>query len=704
MQDPKSKTDEIKGIVLKANNFASFNPLQENVLKTNWFESSLVVSAPTASGKTIVAELCALNCILNKRMKVIYTAPLKALASEHYKDWKRKYSDSKIRIAISTGDFDSSSHYLSKYDLIITTNEKLDSLITHRADWLSRVGLLIVDEIHEIGSTRGATIEAAIMKMLQLNEKIQIVALSATIPNADDIASWLKAKLVVSDYRPIKLMEGVLLGKEISFGKEKFALEEQGIEGLILDTITQKKQILVFMLTRKKAEQMSEKIADFVDKKLFPKEKLSLKQLSLKVENVLENPTEQCKNLAKLVSKGVAFHHAGLMPKQRELIEDAFREGKLKAVVATTTLAMGINLPAFRVFIPSLYRYTEFGMQKIPVAEYKQLAGRAGRPKYDSLGQAITLARSEDEKEEIISNFIKGNPEPIDSNLSYEPVLRTQLLSIIASNIANETASIENFFQKSFYFYQYGNIQALNKKINFLLNDLISYGFVFQDAARLVATPLGERVAELYLDPESAHRMIQHLVQAMTELKALYCLAEATEFGSYPKMPNSKKEALFQEFLARENELMLDAMKTYFMDEFALEKFNASLLLSSWINEVSEQQILDDFGVEPGLLHSKLMICDWLSYSAAEIAKLLGNKENAFFMEKIRKRLQSGIKEELIPLVQLRGIGRVRARRLYRGGMRSISDLKKAQVSDLAKIVGEKIALSIKAQLGEKAI
>ncbi|MCX8190308.1 MAG: DEAD/DEAH box helicase [Candidatus Diapherotrites archaeon] len=701
MQKSLNKNEEIEKIVLKANSFESFNPLQEKVLKEDWANSCLVVSAPTASGKTIVAELCALNCLLKKNMKVVYTAPLKALAAEHYKDWKKKYSDLGIKVAISTGDFDSSSHYLSKYDWIVTTNEKLDSLITHRADWLSRVGLLIVDEIHEIGSTRGATIEAAIIKMLQLNEKLQIISLSATIPNADNIASWLNAKLILSDYRPVKLMEGVLLDEEIFFSKETIKLDTQDIEGLILDTLAQKKQILIFMLTRKKTEQMCEKIADIVDKKLFPREKLYLKNIAHKIENVLENPTEQCRNLAKLVSRGIAFHHAGLMPKQREIIEDAFREGKIKAIVATTTLAMGINLPAFRVFIPSLYRYTEFGMQKIPVSEYKQLAGRAGRPKYDSLGQAITLAKSEDEKEEIINNYIKGNPEPIESNLAYEPVLRTQVLSIIASNIANKPNSIESFFQKSFYFYQYGNTQALNKKVKSILQDLISYDFVFQDKERFIATPLGERVAELYLDPESAYRMMQHLTSNMTELKALYCIVEATEFGSYPKITNSKKESLFQEFLARENELRLDAMKTYFTDEFALEKFNASLLLSNWINEVSEQQIMDEFNVEPGVLHSKLMICDWLSYSAAELAKLMGLKENAFFMEKIRKRLQSGIREELIPLVQLRGIGRVRARKLYRNGIRSISDLKKAHASDIAKIIGEKVALNIKSQLGK---
>ncbi|MEM4662795.1 MAG: DEAD/DEAH box helicase [Candidatus Diapherotrites archaeon] len=696
----KYAKEEIKDIVLKANSFTNFNPLQEKVFEETWGSSNLVVSAPTASGKTIIAELCALNCILNKGRKVIYTAPLKALASEHYKDWKKKYSELKIKVAISTGDFDSSSHYLSKYDWIVTTNEKLDSLITHRAEWLSNVGLLIVDEIHELCSSRGATIEAAIMKMAYLNPNVQIIALSATIPNANELAEWLKAKCIVSDYRPIKLMEGILFGKKIFFEEQCIELKKgDQIEALLEDTLALKKQALFFMLTRKKAEHPCEKIANFVAKKLFPKEKLYLEKLANKIENALENPTEQCKKLASLVAKGVAFHHAGLVQKQRDLIEEAFKEGKLKVVVATTTLAMGINMPAFRVVIPSLYRYTEYGMQRIPVSEYKQLAGRAGRPKYDSLGQSIVFARSEEEKEDIYENYINGTPEPVESTLAYDPVLRTQILSVIASNIANNFVSISKFFEKSFYYYQFGNINTLKIKTETIINDLIKYGFVFEDKEKIVATPLGERVAELYLDPESAYKMIQHLTFKLTELKALYCLVEATEFGAYPKITKYKKEELFQEFVTAQDELKIDAMRAYFTDEYALEKFNAALMLSGWINEMSEQQILENFGVEPGVLHSKLLICDWLSYSASELANLLGANENAFYMEKIRKRLKSGVKEELLQLVQLRNIGRVRARRLYRSGFRSISDLKKAPVSDIARVIGDKLAINIKEQL-----
>ena len=151
---------DLKKRVLKLGGLKKFNPMQELVLKRDWQNKSLVVSSPTASGKTLVAELLALNSIVSKKKKVVYTCPLKALAFEHYSEFKKKYSASlKVRFGLSTGDLDSSSRHLQNYDLIFTTYEKLDSLIRHKVDWLQDVGLLIIDEVHEIDSGRGATLE-----------------------------------------------------------------------------------------------------------------------------------------------------------------------------------------------------------------------------------------------------------------------------------------------------------------------------------------------------------------------------------------------------------------------------------------------------------------------------------------------------------------------------------------------------------------
>ncbi|MEK6941263.1 MAG: DEAD/DEAH box helicase, partial [archaeon] len=367
---------EIQIEVLSANKFVQFNPMQQKALDAGIFGESVVVSAPTASGKTIIAELCALNSILDNKKKVIYTCPLRALAAEHYSDFKKKYSKQfGIRMAISTGDFDSSSSYLQNYDLIFTTYEKLQSLLRHKAAWINSVGLIIIDEIHELDSDRGPVIEVSITQLRQINPAIQFLGLSATIPNAKEISGWLSAKLVESDYRPVKLVEGVLFDGVLDFGAKQNEIERKkdSLTTIVFDTLKKQKQALVFANTRKRSEGMAKNLSALTEKSLSAAEKGALEKASQKILHALESPTEQCEALSRAVKNGCAFHNAGLMQKQREIVEGLFRSGLLKIVCSTPTLAAGINMPAYRVVIPSLYRYTAFGNQRIPVREYKQM-------------------------------------------------------------------------------------------------------------------------------------------------------------------------------------------------------------------------------------------------------------------------------------------------------------------------------------------
>jgi len=193
-------------------------PAQIKAIKAGLFDKkSLLVCTPTASGKTLVAELAALKSIIEDNGKVVYIVPLKALASEKFKDFKKRYGNI-AKIALSMGDIDSDDHYLSEYDLIITTSEKLDSLIRHHSPWLSKISLIVVDEIHLLNDPgRGPTLEILITILRQLLKKVQIIGLSATIGNPDELAKWLDAKLVIDDWRPVKLHKGVYLDGEIEF-------------------------------------------------------------------------------------------------------------------------------------------------------------------------------------------------------------------------------------------------------------------------------------------------------------------------------------------------------------------------------------------------------------------------------------------------------------------------------------------------------
>ena len=193
-------------------------PAQEKSIKKGLLEEkSLLVCTPTASGKTLIAELASLKGIIEKKGKAIYIVPLKALASEKYREFKRRY-DKVAKIALSIGDTDSSDPYLAEYDLIVTTSEKLDSLIRHNSPWLSGIKTVIVDEIHLLNDAqRGPTLEILLTILKQLLKNAQIIGLSATIGNAEELAEWLNADLVVDDWRPVKLHKGIYMDGKVEF-------------------------------------------------------------------------------------------------------------------------------------------------------------------------------------------------------------------------------------------------------------------------------------------------------------------------------------------------------------------------------------------------------------------------------------------------------------------------------------------------------
>jgi len=334
---------EIFNLVKKLNSFEEFNPMQQKAISAGLLEKSIVVSSPTASGKTLVAEIASLNSILNRKKKVVYTCPLRALASEHFNEFKKNYSkELSIKCTMSIGDFDSSGKHLQHNDVIFTTYEKLNSLLNHKTDWLSEIGLLVIDEIHSLGSDRGPALEMLITKLRFLNKHLQVLGLSATIPNARQLSDWLGAELVESNYRPIELKEGIYLDSEIDFGSSKIGVTDNSdaVSAIAIDTLGKGKQALVFVNTRKRSESTAKKLADLTSKKLSETEKAHLAKASEKILSVLEQPTLQCKTISSLVKDGVCFHNAGILQQQRTIIEDLFKGNYLKFICSTPTLCV----------------------------------------------------------------------------------------------------------------------------------------------------------------------------------------------------------------------------------------------------------------------------------------------------------------------------------------------------------------------------
>ena len=656
---------------------------------------NLIICTPTSSGKTLVAEIAFLNHFLKKKGKIIYTCPLKALATEKYKDFKAKYPQ--LIVSLSIGDPDTKEPYLANSNIIVCSNERLDSLIRQESPWINEISLLIIDEIHLLNDvSRGPTLEVVITLLKKLNPKLQILGLSATIGNPDDLTKWLNAELVKDDWRPVKLYNGIYTNSEIDFfnEKENIKLEEVSPDStlnLALSTINENKQALLFVNTRRSAESVAEKLSHRL------KHNDELKELSNKILNSLSTPTEQCKKISDIVKKAVAFHHAGLMQKQKELIEENFKSGKIKIICCTPTLAFGLDLPAFRSIIRDVKRFGTLGMQYLPVLEIMQMSGRAGRPSYDTYGEAIIIAKSEEEKEELFNKYLTGIPENIYSKLAVEPVLRTYLLSLISINFLTTKEKIFNFFDETFWAYQFEDREKLHYIIESMLELLKDFEFIVLDK-EIKPTKLGKRVSQLYIDPLTANFLIENIQKAQKQeyddFSLIHLICSTLELRPLLKVKANEYEDIESEVL--QYKLL---HKDEFSDDF-LDSIKTSLMFTSWLNEETEDIILKKYKVPPGELKYKIDIANWLLYSLQELSRLLEYIETARDVKTLRVRMKHGIKQELLPLIKLKGIGRVRARKLFNNKIRTLQHLKIINYEVLSKLIGRKTAASIKEQLG----
>ncbi|MAE42608.1 hypothetical protein CMO93_02465 [Candidatus Woesearchaeota archaeon] len=482
---------------------------------------------------------------------------------------------------------------------------------------------------------------------------------------------------------------------------------------LALDTIKIGKQSLVFVNTKRSAEKTAEDIS-----KKVKTENKKLIGLSNDVLKALSRPTKQCERLARCINNGVAFHHAGLVSKQRELIEDNFREGVIKIICATPTLAYGLSLPAFRSILKDLRRYGPRGMAYIPVLEYLQMSGRAGRPEYDKFGESIVVAVSKNEKKKLYEKYILGEPEEINSKLAVEPVLRTYLLSLIAANFVNSRKEIIDFFGKTFWAFQFMDMERLVFIIDKMLSLLEEWEFIMQEKedfsdadklndGKIRATIMGKRVAELYIDPLTAYFFISCLRKGsdkkVNEFSFLQMISHTLEIRPLLRVGVKDRESV-QEKLVEFDSFLLEKEPSIYEPEYEdyVNSVKTAFMFYEWIDEKDEEYLLENFNTRPGELRSKMAIADWLLYANSEISRILNFRDLNKEIVKLRFRLKYGVKEELLPLIKIKGIGRVRARKLHYNGIRDIKDVKNVDLGKLIQILGKQVALSVKKQVGQE--
>jgi ATP-dependent DNA helicase HFM1/MER3 len=380
-----------------------FNAVQSKSFQTIYHTNdNVVIAAPTGSGKTAILELAICKLALdrgNQNFKIVYQAPTKALCSEKARDWEKKFGHMNLKCAELTGDTSQAEmRRVGDASIIVTTPEKWDSITRKWQDHrrlLQMVELFLIDEVHILKDVRGATLEAVVSRMKTIGANVRFIALSATVPNSDDIARWLgrnhtnqqlpaHRETFGEEFRPVKLQKFVygFDSNSNDFIFDKFL--DQKLPGLI-SKHARRKPILIFCFTRKSCETTAAMLADFASDRpngndiwLIPTQRIPVVS----------------RELQEIVRFGVAFHHAGLDPQDRAAVEQNFLKGQLGVICCTSTLAVGINLPCHTVVLKGTVGFTDDQLKEYSDLEVMQMLGRAGRPQFDNSATAIILTRS----------------------------------------------------------------------------------------------------------------------------------------------------------------------------------------------------------------------------------------------------------------------------------------------------------------------
>ncbi|MFT4880401.1 MAG: helicase [Salinirussus sp.] len=686
---------------------------------------NLVAAVPTASGKTLVATLAMLASV-DRGGTALYIVPLRALASEKREEFEA-FEAYGLDVGVSTGNYESEGGWLAGKDIIVATSEKVDSLVRNDAPWLDDLSCVVTDEVHLVDDgERGPTLEVTLAKLRQINPGLQTVALSATIGNAGELAEWLDASLVDSEWRPIELKKGVHYGDALHLedgSQQRVAVKsnEDQTAGVVRDTLGEDGSSLVFVNSRNNAEAAARRLASTTSEFLDGEERAELADVAAEIRDVSDTDTSD--DLADAVESGAAFHHAGLARDHRSLVEEAFRDRLVKVVCATPTLAAGVNTPSRRVVVRDWRRYdgTAGGMKPLSVLEVHQMMGRAGRPGRDPYGEAVLTAKSHDELDELFERYVWADPEPVESKLAAEPALRTHILATVASGFARSREGLLDFLDGTLYATQTAERGRLAEVVGRVLTYLERNGFLDREGGELSATDLGHTVSRLYLDPMSAAEILDGLRAAGTGSSAdgggdppatdafrsasdlregaagetgvdantgvapedvstlgLYHLVARTP-DMYELYLRSGDEEEYSVLAAEREGELLGRAPSEFAAEFEdwLSALKTARLLEDWAGEVDEDTITERYDIGPGDIRGKVDTTEWLLGAAESLA----SSEDLDVVPAIREartRVEHGVRSELVDLAGVRGVGRKRARRLFEVGIESRAALRDA--------------------------
>lgn len=645
-------------------------PHQEEAIREMDGGSNVIVSVPTASGKSLIAYVAIYREFLKGR-KSMYIVPLRALASEKYEDMK-KMSALGLKVALSIGDYDDSPDFIKRFDVIVCTSEKADSLFHHDPSLMFDISLIVADELHLIGDEgRGPRLETFLTAARFMNPGTRILGLSATISNIGDVAEWLDAKTVVSDFRPVKLQKGVIFQRALEFedGESVSFKGKDDLARLCEYYIRQGGQLLIFVNSRKRSEDLSRKLS-------YSLEEGFLEPFEFDPPWGQESDRYQ-DALSDLIPRGVCFHHAGLSSVQRSLVEKLFREGKLKILVATPTLAAGVNLPARVVVIRDITRFSDGYVGYISNTEVHQMLGRAGRPKYDTLGFGIIYAASENSMEHAWE-YLNSEPEPVFSNLGKDSLIRFNSLALVSTGLATSVEDIMRFHERTLLAYQ-SDITMYRQRFEDALSFLMDGGFARDRDGRVVATKFGKTVSDLYIDPVSALSLKNYLEEGnISDQRTLFYICRTPEVPSMIARNDDADDIIYfmeqNHIEERQNEDVYNVVKT-------------AMVLYDWISERSIDSIISRYNIGPGDIQSRVSSSEWMAHSLARLSSMYLPERRSYF-EMLTLRIREGIREDIWELTTIPNIGRVRARRLYGAGFKTLESVAEAGEERMNTIAG----------------
>lgn len=680
--------DDIKTIINSAYPYIEeFNPAQKAVIESGYLEdkSNYIICIPTASGKTVLGVLPALKTILDGG-KAVYAAPLLSIQNEKVKEFKAFEEH-----GISVGKHPSSS------DLSVMVFESFDALTRFSWNTLRDVDTLIIDEFHMIGEfSRGPTLEAAITRAKIINPSMRIIALSATLRNIEEIEGWLEGKCVEHDYRPVPLHKEVL-DAEMFNTKNKNDVIVKVLDKSIKDS----SQALAFVSTRRFTESLATYVSKKIDKKINVKQRESFKEVAEKILDVPKRkgslPTTTCLKLAESIEHGVAFHHAGLFNEQKEIIEDEFRNGNILMITATPSLMYGVNLPSKTVVIRDNTRWTAQGPQPIPVFDYEQMSGRAGRPQYDDVGYSYLIAKTMDEAMNLEAYYIDGEIELTNSKLvDNKDAILKQIIAQIASTLSKNLDELSEFFSKTLYGYQMANnpsmamfaADSIRFELENSLEFLLQNGIIRATPEGLKTTDFGSLIAKSNYSVETAVKIKEYIsgITQINENEFIYALCETPDVPLISFKGRKSKDPVRDK---------LSEAGLFAVDIGNPEATAVSLM--EWIDERNEYEIENRYSVYSASTRRSAYEASRLVKFAKDTSEVLGNYSNLKDFDILSARLYYGVKEDIIPLVvSVKRLGRKRARNLvniFGNDLSGVSENELQKVEGIGPKLAEKIRL-----------